>query len=106
MVKLNDEINPKTVTSIINKRNLWHYRCEEQQTHRLKTKERKSSKSNRRYIKWLYCYIIMIIIITHYSKNTHLYRKKEMIQNQTLQTRKYPTVHDHQAAACCFGGEN
>lgn len=33
MVKLNDEINPKTVTSIINKRNLWHYRCEEEQTH-------------------------------------------------------------------------
>lgn len=44
MVKLNDEINPKTVTSIINKRNLWHYRCEEKQTHththRLKTREK------------------------------------------------------------------
>lgn len=35
-------------------------------------------KQNRRYIKWLYCYIIMIIIITHYSKNTHLYRKKRI----------------------------
>lgn len=64
-----------------------------------KKNKRKLKKWNRRYIKWLYCYIIMIIIITHYSKNTHLYRKKRIKPKHynrwvnCLHTHKHSTIN-------------
>lgn len=53
----------------------------------------------------------MIIIITHYSKNTHIYIEK-MDKTQTLQqmsklfTHLQTLNHQRRAAACCIGSEN
>lgn len=87
-----------TVTSIINKHNLWHYRCEDEQSNTQSTQERVEKVKQKVYK--------MVILLYYYDYYYYSLFKKTLINIEMTKREGNQTLHTmsncSQPSGCCL----